>query len=235
MSSPMRLKVAVGLKQELIEIEAHPDTTWENATRLACALAGGLDSAIYRLLYRGRQPSLSDTMSGLGVKPTAKLMLLETEVSKRERAQAAQALQMEEMRQARAKDFSEKNRMEMEIEKNRIEIDGDGDDATDASPADPVETSEKLLKDRTAFVDELERELFRLERNVQEAMDDGAGASIPSVKPFLVFANRAEKAILALDQVLTHGDEGLRLKRKALVTRLQGMLLRGDEAKWYPL
>ena len=98
-----------------------------------------------------------------------------------------------------------------------------------------METSEKLLKDRTAFVDELERELFRLERNVQEAMDDGAGASIPSVKPFLVFANRAEKAILALDQVLTHGDEGLRLKRKALVTRLQGMLLRGDEAKGYPL
>ena len=235
MSSPMRLKVAVGLKQELIEIEAYPDTTWENATRLACALAGGLDPAIHRLLYRGRQPSLSDTMSGLGVKPTAKLMLLETEVSKRERAQAAQALQMEEMRQARAKDFSEKNRMETEIEKNRIEIDGNGNDATDASPADPVETSEKLLKDRTAFVDELERELFRLERNVQEAMDDGAGASIPSVKPFLVFANRAEKAILALDQVLTHGDEGLRLKRKALVTRMQGMLLRGDEAKGYLL
>ena len=111
------------------------------------------------------------------------------------------------------------------------------DDAVDDSPAfetnnsaDPVETSEKLLKDRTAFVDELERELFRLERNVQEAMDDGAGASIPSVKPFLVFANRAEKEILAMDRVLMHGDEGLRLKRKALVTRLNGMLLRGDEA-----
>ncbi len=73
------------------------------------------DRAIHRLLYRGRQPSLSDTMSGLGVKPTAKLMLLETEVSKRERAQAAQALQMEEMRQARAKDFSEKNSLDMEI------------------------------------------------------------------------------------------------------------------------
>ena len=52
---PMRLRVAVGLKQAMVEIDAYPDTTWESAKLEACAAAGDLDATAHRLLFRGRE------------------------------------------------------------------------------------------------------------------------------------------------------------------------------------
>ena len=93
---PTRLRVAVGLKQDMVEIDAYPDTTWESAKLEACVAAGDLDATTHRLLFRGREPAPEDTVGGLGVKPTAKLMLLETEASKRARARQQQEAQMED-------------------------------------------------------------------------------------------------------------------------------------------
>ena len=107
---PTRLRVAVGLKQDMVEIDAYPDTTWESAKLEACVAAGDLDATTHRLLFRGREPAPEDTVGGLGVKPTAKLMLLETEASKRARARQQQEAQMEEMRRARAAEFSSSSR-----------------------------------------------------------------------------------------------------------------------------
>ena len=207
---PTRLRVAVGLKQEMVEIDAYPDTTWESAKLEACAAAGDLDATTHRLLFRGREPAPEDTVGGLGVKPTAKLMLLETEASKRERARQQQEAQMEDMRRARAAEFSAKN------------------------ATDPVERSLSALAERAKGADALERDLEALERAVSQS-SGAAGAlgghAAPDEKAFAAFADACEKAVIGCDEVETHGDGDLRAARKALVTRFQGFLRRVDDAR----
>ena len=209
---PTRLRVAVGLKQEMVEIDAYPDTTWESAKLEACAAAGDLDATTHRLLFRGREPAPEDTVGGLGVKPTAKLMLLETEASKRERARQQQEAQMEDMRRARAAEFSAKN------------------------ATDPVERSLSALAERTKGADALERDLEALERAVTVSSGaagalGGHAAAPPDGKAFIAFVDACEKAVIGCDGVETHGDSGARAARKALVTRLQGLLRRADDAR----
>ena len=229
---PMRLRVAVGLKQAMVEIEAYPDTTWESAKLEACAAAGDLDATAHRLLFRGREPAPEDTVGGLGVKPTAKLMLLETEASKRERARQQQETQMEEMRRARAAEFSSSARG------GKGEALGSSrSGAADAGPnttEDPIERSRSVLTERTARADALARDLEALERSVA-ASSGAAGAlgghAAPDEKAFAAFADACEKAVIGCDEVETHGDGDLRAARKALVTRLQGFLRRVDDAR----
>ena len=209
---PTRLRVAVGLKQEMVEIDAYPDTTWESAKLEACAAAGDLDATTHRLLFRGREPAPEDTVGGLGVKPTAKLMLLETEASKRERARQQQEVQMEELRRSRAAEFSAKN------------------------ATDPVERSLSALAERTKGADALERDLEALERAVTVSSGaagalGGHAAAPPDGKAFIAFVDACEKAVIGCDGVETHGDSGARAARKALVTRLQGLLRRADDAR----
>lgn len=48
------VKVAVGLKQDVVEIAVTPRTHWGAAKQLACAAAGELDPDTHRLLFRGR-------------------------------------------------------------------------------------------------------------------------------------------------------------------------------------
>ena len=222
---PMRLRVAVGLKQAMVEIDAFPDTTWESAKLEACAAAGDLDATAHRLLFRGREPAPEDTVGGLGVKPTAKLMLLETEASKRERARQQQEAQMEEMRRARAAEFSSSARG------------GKGEALGSSRPnatEDPIERSRSALTERTARADALARDLEALERSVA-ASSGAAGAlgghAAPDEKAFAAFADACEKAVIGCDEVETHGDGDLRAARKALVTRLQGFLRRADDAR----
>jgi len=221
----MRLKVAVGLKQDVVEIDAYPDTTWESAKLEACAAAGDLDANTHRLLFRGREPAPSDTVSSLGVKPTAKLMLLETEASRRDRARQQQEAQMEEMRRARAREFSERD-------------DGGGKRvnaehrATDELRVSPMERSRSVLAEHATSVTALERDAVALESRVANGIcDQEAKDSVRDDREFLVFSDRAEKAIFALDAAETLGDETLRETRKALVKRIQRVLRRCDEAR----
>ena len=215
---PMRLRVAVGLKQAMVEIDAYPDSTWESAKLEACAAAGDLDATAHRLLFRGREPAPEDTVGGLGVKPTAKLMLLETEASKRERARQQQETQMGEMRRARAAEFSSSARG------GKGEALGSSrSGAADAGPnatEDPIERSRSVLTERTARADALARDLEALEMAVA-----------PEEKALVAFADACEKAVIGCDDVATHGDDRTRAARKALVTRLQGLLKRADDAR----
>lgn len=69
------IKVAVGLKQELVEIAVTPHTTWETAKQLACAAASGgsagLDPAV-----RIHSLTLSPTSSLTVTRPLTPLFLL---------------------------------------------------------------------------------------------------------------------------------------------------------------
>ena len=211
---PTRLRVAVGLKQDMVEIDAYPDTTWESAKLEACVEAGDLDATTHRLLFRGREPAPEDTVGGLGVKPTAKLMLLETEASKRARARQQQEAQMEEMRRARAAEFSSSSR-------GGNQRAGETKTKTNETNAtDPVARSRSALAERAARADALERDLEALEMAVA-----------PEEKALVAFADACEKAVIGCDDVATHGDDRTRAARKALVTRLQGLLKRADDAR----
>ena len=246
MAAPIRIQVKVGLRQHVVEIDAYPDTTWESAKLVACVAAGDLqppitiDPATHRLLFRGREPSPFDTIAGLGVKPTQKLMLLETESSKRERAQAEQAEQAEEMRLRRAKEFSEK---QGRTSNEHVDESSLLPKQSSASSLSPLDSSIQTLNERTKGVDVLERDLEVLEQRVRDGESAAStlrgyvgqkaelDANTCDDSEFLVFADRCEKAIIQLDEVLTHGDEQLRANRKALVTRIQSLLRRGDEAR----
>ena len=213
---PTRLRVAVGLKQDMVEIDAYPDTTWESAKLEACAAAGDLDATAHRLLFRGREPAPEDTVGGLGVKPTAKLMLLETEASKRARARQQQEAQMEEMRRARAAEFSSSSRGgNQHAGETKTKTTTNETNATD-----PVARSLSALAERAERADALERDLEALEMAVA-----------PEEKALVAFADACEKAVIGCDDVATHGDDRTRAARKALVTRLQGLLKRADDAR----
>ena len=219
---PTRLRVAVGLKQDMVEIDAYPDTTWESAKLEACVEAGDLDATTHRLLFRGREPAPEDTVGGLGVKPTAKLMLLETEASKRARARQQQEAQMEEMRRARAAEFSSSSRGGNERHQ-LVGSPGAGETKTktnETNATDPVARSRSALAERDARADALERDLEALEMAVA-----------PEEKALVAFADACEKAVIGCDDVATHGDDRTRAARKALVTRLQGLLKRADDAR----
>ena len=47
----------------------------------------------------------------------------------------------------------------------------------------------------------------------------------------ITFVEACEKAVIGCDAVETHGDGGARAARKALVTKLQGLLRRADDAR----
>ena len=232
---PTRLRVAVGLKQDMVEIDAYPDTTWESAKLSACVQAGDLNATTHRLLFRGREPAPEDTMGGLGVKPTAKLMLLETEASKRARARQQQEAQMEEMRRARAAEFSSSSRGgNQHAGETKTKSRTNETNATD-----PVARSRSALAERAARADALERDLDALEMAVAASSASSAGAAgarareraPPEEKAFVAFADACEKAVIGCDDVATHGDDRTRAARKALVTRLQGLLKRADDAR----
>jgi hypothetical protein len=231
---PTRLRVAVGLKQDMVEIDAYPDTTWESAKLEACVEAGDLDATTHRLLFRGREPAPEDTVGGLGVKPTAKLMLLETEASKRARARQQQEAQMEEMRRARAAEFSSSSRGgNQHAGETKTKSRTNETNATD-----PVALSRSALAERAARADALERDLEALETAVAASSASSAGAAgaralraPPEEKAFVAFADACEKAVIGCDAVATHGDDRTRAARKALVTRLQGLLKRADDAR----
>ena len=226
---PTRLRVAVELKQDMVEIDAYPDTTWESAKLEACVAAGDLDATTHRLLFRGREPAPEDTVGGLGVKPTAKLMLLETEASKRARAQQQEA-QMEEMRRARAAEFSSSSRGgNQHAGETKTKTTTNETNATD-----PVARSLSALAERAERADALERDLEALEMAVAASSASSAGAAgarAPRRKAFVAFADACEKAVIGCDDVATHGDDRTRAARKALVTRLQGLLKRVDDAR----
>ena len=213
---PTRLRVAVGLKQDMVEIDAYPDTTWESAKLAACVEAGDLNATTHRLLFRGREPAPEDTVGGLGVKPTAKLMLLETEASKRARARQQQEAQMEEMRLARAAEFSSSSR----TGNQQHRLVGSKTKTNETNATDPVARSRSALAERDARADALERDLEALEMAVA-----------PEEKALVAFADACEKAVIGCDDVATHGDDRTRAARKALVTRLQGLLKRADDAR----
>lgn len=239
---PTRLRVAVGLKQDMVEIDAYPDTTWESAKLEACVKAGDLNATTHRLLFRGREPAPEDTLGGLGVKPTAKLMLLETEASKRARARQQQEAQMEEMRLARAAEFSSSSRTGNQ--RNRL-VGSPGADETKTKTNETnatdqlVARSRSALAERAARADALERDLEALEMAVAASSASSAGAAgarareraPPEEKAFVAFADACEKAVIGCDDVATHGDDRTRAARKALVTRLQGLLKRADDAR----
>ena len=234
---PTRLRVAVGLKQDMVEIDAYPDTTWESAKLAACVEAGDLNATTHRLLFRGREPAPEDTVGGLGVKPTAKLMLLETEASKRARARQQQEAQMEEMRRARAAEFSSSSQI-----RNQHGSPGAGETKTKTNETNAtdqlVARSRSALAERAARADALERDLEALEMAVAASSASSAGAAgarapraPPEEKAFVAFADACEKAVIGCDDVATHGDDRTRAARKALVTRLQGLLKRADDAR----
>ena len=234
---PTRLRVAVGLKQDMVEIDAYPDTTGESAKLAACVEAGDLNATTHRLLFRGREPAPEDTVGGLGVKPTAKLMLLETEASKRARARQQQEAQMEEMRRARAAEFSSSSRIG-----NQHGSPGAGETKTKTNETNAtdqlVARSRSALAERAARADALERDLEALEMAVAASSASSAGAAgarapraPPEEKAFVAFADACEKAVIGCDDVATHGDDRTRAARKALVTRLQGLLKRADDAR----
>ena len=235
---PTRLRVAVGLKQDMVEIDAYPDTTWERLKLEACVQAGDLNATTHRLLLRGREPAPEDTVGGLGVKPTAKLMLLETEASKRARARQQQEAQMEEMRRARAAEFSSSSRIG-----NQHGSPGAGETKTKTNETNAtdqlVARSRSALAERAARADALERDLEALEMAVAASSASSAGAAgarareraPPEEKAFVAFADACEKAVIGCDDVATHGDDRTRAARKALVTRLQGLLKRADDAR----
>ena len=58
-----------------------------------------------------------------------------------------------------------------------------------------------------------------------------AGARSPEEKALVAFADACEKAVIGCDDVATHGDDRTLAARKALVTRLQGLLKRADDAR----
>ena len=225
------LKVAVGLKQEVVNISVGPHTTWDAAKELACVAAGGLDKNAHRLLFRGRDRHPDETMEGLGVKPSTKLLLIETEESKQTKARMASEAQMEEARLARQQQFAQ--------QQQRRKVGATPDPGPTPSPpprppADPVERTKSDVAACEAKVNDLQRELQDLERRTN-ACSGVAGAiggtTPPKEQEYLYMSDRLEKTLISLDGVETHGMEDLRALRKAAVRRIQALLQRADAAK----
>ena len=231
-----RVKVAVeSLRpQDMVEISVNPDTTWEEAKLAACeaAYADPVDVGSRRLLFRGRERSPTGTLVNDWVKPGHKLMLMESDESKRERARVAQEAQMEQIRADRQRQF----RQSADSTSQRRDGNGGGDTAVrqsqNQSPADRCRADVAACM---STVDSLEQELGELERATEKAAAGGVAASMGATCPkdttFLHLGDRLEKALISLDGVDTAGEDELRALRKGAVRRIQALIERGDAAR----
>ena len=231
-----RVKVAVeSLRpQDMVEISVNPDTTWEEAKLAACeaAYADPVDVGSRRLLFRGRERSPTGTLVNDGVKPGHKLMLMEGDESKRERARVAQEAQMEQIRAYRQSQF----RQSADSTSQRRDGNGGGDTAVrqsqNQSPADRCRADVAACM---STVDSLEQELGELERVTETVAAGGVAASMGATCPkdttFLHLGDRLEKALISLDGVDTAGEDELRALRKGAVRRIQALIERGDAAR----
>lgn len=242
MAAATTYRVAVGLLKSdpAVTIALDPESTdWDAAKRLACEAAGA-DPTTHRLLFRGREPPAAETLADLGVRPTAKLVLLETEASKRDRARVAAEAAAEDARLARQRDFQTQTRA-------RTHPDGDADasERTPPSesrasasnrtrPSDPAAAARASLAAAYAQLRALEEEVASAERRVAAA-SGVAGAMDPTPPPddrtFLYLADRLEKVMVTLDGVDASGDGEVRAARKAEVRFAQALLRRTDDAR----
>lgn len=230
MAAATTYRVAVGLLKSdpVVTIALDPDATdWDAAKRAACEAAGA-DPTTHRLLFRGREPPPAETLADLGVRPTAKLVLLETEASKRDRARVAAEAAAEDARLARQRDFQTQTRA-------RTHPDGDADASERTPPSESrASASNASLAATNAQLRALEEEVAAAERRVAAA-SGVAGAMDPTPPPddqtFLYLADRLEKAMVSLDGVDAAGDEEVRAARKAEVRFAQALLRRTDDAR----
>ena len=230
-----RVKVAVeSLRpQDMVEISVNPDTTWEEAKMAACqaAYADPVDVGSRRLLFRGRERSPTGTLVNDGVKPGHKLMLMESDESKRERARVAQEAQMEQIRADRQRQF----RQSADSTSQRRDGNGGGDTAVRQSHQSPADRCRADVAACMSTVDSLEQELGELERATEKAAAGGVAASMGATCPkdttFLHLGDRLEKALISLDGVDTAGEDELRALRKGAVRRIQALIERGDAAR----
>ena len=232
MAAQWQLKVAVeSLRpQDVVEIGVTPETTWEEAKLAACqvAYAEPVDVATRRLLFRGRERSPTATLGRDGVRPGHKLMLVESDESKRERARAAQEAQMEQIRAERQRHHA-----------SSVHRDGVGGTVGDGGAVgDGAQLAERCRAEVDTAVraaDALERELGELERATERAVQGGVasamGAAVPKDVAFLHLGDRLEKALISLDGVDTGGEDDLRALRKGAVRRIQALMERGDAAR----
>ncbi len=252
MAAQWQLKVAVeSLRpQDVVEIGVTPETTWEEAKLAACqvAYAEPVDVATRRLLFRGRERSPTATLGRDGVRPGHKLMLVERDESKRERARVAQEAQMEQIRAERQRHHASSVRRDREVTRDGdggavgdgAQLDGDGGAVGDgAQPAttaaQPAERCRAEVDACARAADALERELGELERATERAAVGGVasamGAAVPEDVAFLHLGDRLEKALISLDGVDTNGEDDLRALRKGAVRRIQALMERGDAAR----
>ena len=239
MAAQWQLKVAVeSLRpQDVVEIGVTPETTWEEAKLAACqvAYAEPVDVATRRLLFRGRERSPTATLGRDGVRPGHKLMLVESDESKRERARVAQEAQMEQIRAERQRHHASSVQRDREVTR-----DGDGGAVGDGAQlattaAQLAERCRAEVDAHASAADALERELSELERATERAAVGGVasamGAAVPKDVAFLHLGDRLEKALISLDGVDTHGEDDLRALRKGAVRRIQALMERGDAAR----
>ena len=237
MAAQWQLKVAVeSLRpQDMVEIAVNPETTtWQEAKLAACraAYAEPVDVTTRRLLFRGRERSPTGTLGRDGVRPGHKLMLVESDESKRERARVAQEAQMEQIRAERQRHHASS------VETRDREVTrGDDGTANDGATAAQLAT-ERCRSEVDACVrlaDSMERELGELERATERAAAGGVasamGAAVPKDVAFLHLGDRLEKALISLDGVDTNGEDDLRALRKGAVRRIQALMERGDAAR----
>ena len=246
MAAQWQLKVAVeSLRpQDVVEIGVTPETTWEEAKLAACqvAYAEPVDVATRRLLFRGRERSPTATLGRDGVRPGHKLMLVESDESKRERARVAQEAQMEQIRAERQRHHaSSVETRDREVTRAGDGTAGDGT-AGDGTAGDGA-TAAQLASERcrsevdacVRLADSMERELGELERATERAAAGGVasamGAAVPKDVAFLHLGDRLEKALISLDGVDTNGEDDLRALRKGAVRRIQALMERGDAAR----
>lgn len=241
MAAQWQLKVAVeSLRpQDVVEIAVNPETTtWQEAKLAACqaAYAEPVDVTTRRLLFRGRERSPTGTLARDGVRPGHKLMLVESDESKRERARVAQEAQMEQIRAERQRHHASS----VETRDREVTRGGDGTagDGTAGDGATAARLSERCRSEVDACVrlaDSMERELGELERATERAAAGGVasamGAAVPKDVAFLHLGDRLEKALISLDGVDTNGDDDLRALRKGAVRRIQALMERGDAAR----
>lgn len=229
-----RVKVAVeSLRpQDMVEISVNPDTTWEEAKMAACqaAYADPVDVGSRRLLFRGRERSPTGTLVNDGVKPGHKLMLMESDESKRERARVAQEAQMEQIRADRQRQFRESVDSSSQRRGN-----GGWNTAVRQSHQSPADRCRADVAACMSTVESLEQELGELERATEKAAAGGVAASMGATCPkdttFLHLGDRLEKALISLDGVDTAGEDELRALRKGAVRRIQALIERGDAAR----
>ena len=240
MAAQWQLKVAVeSLRpQDVVEIGVTPETIWEEAKLAACqvAYAEPVDVATRRLLFRGRERSPTATLGRDGVRPGHKLMLVESDESKRERARVAQEAQMEQIRADRQRQF----RQSVDSSSQRRDGNGGGnpaggDTAVRQSHQSPADRCRADVAACMSTVDSLEQELGELERATEKAAAGGVAASMGATCPkdttFLHLGDRLEKALISLDGVDTAGEDELRALRKGAVRRIQALIERGDAAR----